>query len=146
MLVPPPVLLVVLVAACFGAHALWLDGFSYSPARIVVGCLVLVASVALIASCGRLFKQAGTPVRPTSPVTTIVKAGPYRISRNPMYLGMALILAGLGVLFGSYLFCAALVVFVAVVHFGVVLPEERYLESLQGETFREYKRQVRRWL
>ncbi len=146
MLVPPPILLFALIAACIVAQAFWLGGFTYSTPRSVVGALVLVASLALFASCIGLFRKAGTPFRPTSPATTIVGDGPYRISRNPIYLGMAGVLAGLGVLFGSYLFGAALVVFLVVVHFGVVLAEERYLDSLHGETYRQYKRQVRRWL
>ena len=53
---------------------------------------------------------------------------------------------GIGVLLGSYLFLAAFLLFVAVVHFGVVLPEERYLQSLHGETYSQYKQSVRRWL
>lgn len=146
MLFPPPILLLVLIAACIGAQAQWLGGFAYSSARTALGLLMLAASVVLIASSGRLFKKAGTPFRPTSPATTIVKSGPYRFSRNPMYLGMAGILAGLGVLFGSYCFGVALVVFLVAINFGVVHPEERYLESLHGEEYRRYKQEVRRWL
>jgi len=146
MLIPPPLLLLALIALCLGAQALWLGGFTVSPARDVLGALILLASVALFISCGRLFRKAGTPFRPTSPATAIVREGPYRFSRNPMYLGMAGLLAGLGVLLGGVSFAAAVVVFLGVVHFGVVLPEERYLESLLGETYRQYKRQVRRWV
>jgi len=146
MLIPPPILLSALAAACAGAQVLWLGGFTFSPTRDVIGGLMLLASVALVASCGRLFMQAGTPFRPTSPATAIVREGPYRFSRNPMYVGMAGLLAGLGVLLGSPCSAAGLVVFLVVIHFGVVLPEERYLESLHGESYRQYKRQVRRWL
>jgi len=70
----------------------------------------------------------------------------HRFSRNPMYLGMAGLIAGLGVLTGSFLFGLALVVFLAIVHYGVVLPEERYLEALHGAAYVEYKGRVRRWL
>jgi protein-S-isoprenylcysteine O-methyltransferase Ste14 len=109
MLIPPPILLLALIAACAVAQVVWF-------------------------------------VRPTSPTTAIVSEGPYRFSRNPMYLGMAGLLAGLGVLLGSPCFAAGLIVFLVVIHFGVVLREERYLESLHGETYRQYKRQVRRWV
>jgi protein-S-isoprenylcysteine O-methyltransferase Ste14 len=146
MLIPPPILLLALVAACAGAQVAWLGGFTFSPTRDVIGGLALLASVALVTSCGRLFMQAGTPFRPTAPATTIVREGPYRFSRNPMYLGMAGLLAGLGVLLGGVCFTAGLVVFLVVIHFGVALPEERYLETLHGETYRQYKRRVRRWV
>ncbi|MGP8121322.1 MAG: methyltransferase family protein [Xanthobacteraceae bacterium] len=146
MAFPPPILLAALIALCVGAQVMWFGGFAYSPTRTVLGLILVVASLALFLSCGRLFKQAGTPFRPTSPATAIVRTGPYRFSRNPMYLAMAGLLAGLGLLLGSYCFGVAMVVFVVAVNFGVVLPEERYLESLQGETYLQYKRQVRRWL
>jgi protein-S-isoprenylcysteine O-methyltransferase Ste14 len=146
MLIPPPILLLALIAACAVAQVVWCGGFTFSATRGVVGGLTLVASVALFVSCGQRFMQAGTPFRPTSPTTAIVSEGPYRFSRNPMYLGMAGLLAGLGVLLGSPCFAAGLIVFLVVIHFGVVLREERYLESLHGETYRQYKRQVRRWV
>ena len=106
----------------------------------------MLASVVLIASCSKRFTAAGTPVRPTSPATSIVTVGAYRFTRNPMYVGMAGLLAGLAVLVGSYVIGVAFVVFLVVVHYGVVLPEERYLQALHGGAYLEYKQRVRRWL
>jgi protein-S-isoprenylcysteine O-methyltransferase Ste14 len=63
-----------------------------------------------------------------------------------MYVAMASLLLGLGLLTGSWLFAVAAIVFVAVVNFGVVLPEERYMEALHGESYRQFKSKVRRWL
>jgi len=146
MIVPPPVLLVCLVVVCAAAQSLWLGWAAFSPVRASVGAVLIAISVVLIASCGKLFRSAGTPVRPVSPTTAIVREGPYRFTRNPMYVGMAGILAGLALLAGSYLIAGALFTFLAVVHFGVVLPEEQYLEALHGRAYIEYKEQVRRWL
>ena len=146
MLVPPPLLLLALMAVCVVAQAFWLGGLTFSPVRDALGLLALAASIGLVAACGARFVKAGTPFRPTSPTTAIVEDGPYRVSRNPMYLGMAGALAGLGVLFGGLCFAAAAVLFLIVVHFGVVLPEERYLEARHGAAYRQYKRRVRRWM
>ena len=145
MIVPPPVLLIGLVVVCAVAQSLWLGWTAISPLRAALGTILIALSTALIASCGKLFRRVGTPVRPTSPTTAIVKEGPYRFTRNPMYVGMAGILAGLALLAGSYPIAGALVIFLAVLHFGVILPEERYLEALHGRTYVEYKEQVRRW-
>ena len=145
MLVPPPFLLLGLVAASVVVHT-WLGWPKFSPLRASLGAAIVVASIVLIASCGKRFKAAGTPVRPTSPTTSIVSAGAYRFTRNPMYVGMAGVLAGLAVLSGSYLLGLALVAFVVVVHYGVVLPEEKYLQALHGSAYLEYKQHVRRWL
>ncbi len=146
MLVPPPVLLIALGAVGAAAQLLWFGSFAISPSGAALGIVVILASLFVEVWCWRRFKEAGTPFRPVSPATAIVNSGPYRFSRNPMYVGMAGLLAGLGALLGSWLFAAAVLLFVVVVHFGVVLPEERYLESLHGETYRQYKRSVRRWL
>lgn len=146
MLVPPPVLLVALAVLSAAGHVLWSGAFRFSLVRLLLGLFLMVGSVVLIVSCGNFFKKAGTPVRPVSPATTIVSAGPYRFSRNPMYVGMAGLLAGAGVLLASPVFAVAVIAFVAIVHFGVVLPEERYLESLHGQAYLRYKQSVRRWL
>ncbi len=146
MVLPPPFLLVGLIVICGLAHALWLGWPPLLPLRALSGLILAIAGLILIGSCGKVFRKAGTPVRPVSPTTTIVSAGAYRFSRNPMYVGMAGVLAGIAVFFGSYLLGVAVLVFVAVVHFGVVLPEERYLEALHGRAYLEYKGRVRRWL
>ena len=146
MVLPPPFLLIGLIVVCGLAHALWLGWAPLVPLRALVGLALAVAGLVLIGSCGKIFRRAGTPVRPVSPTTTIVSTGAYRFSRNPMYVGMVGVLAGIAVFSGSSLLGVAVLVFVAVVHFGVVLPEERYLEALHGKAYLEYKGRVRRWL
>lgn len=146
MLVPPPILLAVLALLSLAAHLVWQRYIVGSPVGIACGTAVVAASLALLGWSARAFKQAGTPVRPTSQAVSVVGVGPYRFSRNPMYVAMAGLLVGFGLLTGSWLFAAAAVVFLLVVHFGVVLPEESYMESLHGETYRQFKQQVRRWL
>lgn len=146
MVLPPPIIF-GLAAVGAGVVQYFLNGgFAFSEARSLIGGLAIVVSVILIGASVRFFKKAGTPVRPVSPTTTIVQSGPYRFSRNPMYVGMAGILVGLSVCLGSPLFLVALVAALAIVHFGVVLPEERYLEALHGEAYRRYKMSVRRWV
>ena len=146
MLLPPPVLLLGLAFICLAAQLIWFGHLGGSIAGAVVGATLIVASLGLLGWSSTKFKRAGTPVRPTSPAVAVVRQGPYRFSRNPMYLGMVGILAGFGLLSGSWFFAVGVLIFLVVVHFGVVLPEERYLEALHGQTYREFKSQVRRWL
>ncbi|MGO8917530.1 MAG: methyltransferase family protein [Stellaceae bacterium] len=146
MVLPPPIVFGLAAVGAAVAHYFLIGGYTLSEARSLIGGLIIVLSVMLMGASVRSFKRAGTPVRPVSPATTVVQSGPYRFSRNPIYVGMAGILVGLGVFLGSPLYLAALAAALAVVHFGVVLPEERYLEALHGEAYRQYKRSVRRWL
>ena len=146
MLIPPPILLVVIALSSAAVQWLCFGSFRISPWGVLVGSLLIIASLLGFASARRQFKIVGTPFRPISPSTAIVNAGPYRFSRNPMYVAMAGLLAGIGVLLGSYVFAAGVVVFLLVIHFGVVLREERYLDAELGEPYRQYKRSVRRWL
>lgn len=146
MLVPPPVLLLGLAVVGVVAHLAWFGHFVSSVFGAVAGAVVIVGSLALLRWSALTFKRSGTPVRPTSPAVAVVRHGPYRFSRNPMYVAMVGLLSGFGLVSGSWFFAAAALVFAVVVHFGVVLPEERYMESLHGEAFLEFKSQVRRWL
>lgn len=146
MLLPPPVLLFVAIVLGTVVHLQVLGPFTFTPVRSVLGGALAALSLFAIGTCVRRFNTVGTPFRPVSPSTAIVHSGLYRISRNPMYVGMAGILFGLSLLLSSYVLAIALLPFMITVHFGVVLPEERYLEARHGESYRQYKCSVRRWL
>lgn len=146
MLMPPPVLFGLLVKVAFLVQFLALGGVHASRMSGLVGGLLIAASMALLAASKQRFHDAGTPVRPKSRTTAIVDNGPYRFTRNPMYLAMAGVMTGLAVILGSLALAVAAVAFVVVVHYGVVLREERYLLGLYGDTYRGYMQRVRRWI
>ena len=92
------------------------------------------------------FVRAGTNPVPFSDASTVVTSGFYRISRNPMYLGMVLLLLG-GALKSGWLGAfLPIPLFVAIIHFRFILPEEQFMADAFGEEFLQYKSRVRRWL
>lgn len=116
------------------------------PAAIAVGLVGAVVWLALDPSAMRRFKEAGTEVPPSRPATALVRGGPYRFSRNPMYLGMLILLVAAGLAIGL-LWTIALAPAVFVVMDRAVIPrEEAYLERRFGDEYRLYRSEVRRWL
>lgn len=109
------------------------------------GRLPLLAC-ALFVSSVRTFRKAGTPVPGNRPTTTIVRAGPYGFSRNPIYLAFTLFQIGLAIWINSAGLLAALVPAVALMALVVIPREERYLEARFPSEYLPYKRAVRRWL
>jgi protein-S-isoprenylcysteine O-methyltransferase Ste14 len=93
-----------------------------------------------------LFLRAGTPLEPWQTPTALVATGPYRFTRNPMYLGLTLCLIGFALWLGTVTPAMLLPVFVALLTLGFVRPEERRLEQRFGESYRAYKARVRRWI
>jgi protein-S-isoprenylcysteine O-methyltransferase Ste14 len=115
------------------------------PLRVGGGVLMLAAIV--LASAARVaFARVGTEVNPMRPTTAITDAGPYRFTRNPMYVGLALLLVGIAFAFrlGWLLILAPVVL--AIMHWGVVLREERYLSRKFGAPYDAYRARVRRYL
>jgi len=94
----------------------------------------------------RTMEAAGTNINPALPATTIVSSGPFRFSRNPLYLCLTLMYLGLTLAVNTWWGIAVLVPLIIVMHFGVVLREERYLEQKFGESYRQYRSSVRRYL
>lgn len=116
------------------------------PARLVAGGLLALAGVVLgLLATGR-FRTAGTNIPPTLPATALVITGPYRWSRNPMYVAMTLLYSGLAVAAGSLWTLALVVPVLLLIRYGVVAREEAYLERKFGDSYRIYKSRVRRWL
>jgi protein-S-isoprenylcysteine O-methyltransferase Ste14 len=91
-------------------------------------------------------RKADTPVETIKPTTVIVANGPYRFTRNPIYIGMFLGQIGLAIGINSVWILAMLVPFYLVIRYGVVAREEAYLERKFGDVYLAYKSQVRRWL
>jgi protein-S-isoprenylcysteine O-methyltransferase Ste14 len=94
----------------------------------------------------RLFKRAGTTVKPFETSRRLVTGGPYRFSRHPMYVGMTAVLAGVAVGLGSVSPAVVAVAFAVVVDRAFITAEERAMVEAFGNEYEAYRRRVRRWL
>jgi protein-S-isoprenylcysteine O-methyltransferase Ste14 len=120
----------------------------FLPDRVCLplGASLIAAAVALFVSSIRAFRAAGTPVRGNRPTATIVRDGPYRRSRNPIYLAFSLGQLGLATWADSLWLLVTLAVAVAYVTTVAIPREERYLERTFGAAYLDYKAHVRRWI
>lgn len=111
-----------------------------------MGSLPLVIGVA-VSVCGAMrFKRHGTTVKPFQPATRLVTDGLYRFTRNPMYLGMVLILVGLALLLGSASPWLVVIGFQQWMRWMFIQPEERIMAEQFGKAYAVYRSRVRRWL
>jgi len=113
-----------------------------SPA---IGSVLAVAGVAIGAWAFVTMLRARTNIAPYKPSTTVVSGGPYRFSRNPIYVAMTLLYAGAALSFRIIPALILLPIALLLLHFGVIRREERYLEAKFGDRYREYRSRVRRW-
>jgi protein-S-isoprenylcysteine O-methyltransferase Ste14 len=145
-LVRPP--LVYLVSLVAGGLAQLAKPFPFLPGRVAVplGASLTVVAIALFAYSVATFRAAGTPVPARKPTTVIVRTGPYRFSRNPIYLAFSLLQLGIAIWANSVWLVATLVGAVALMAVVVVPKEEQYLERRFGAQYVDYKASVRRWL
>jgi len=120
----------------------------FLPAALVVpiGAPLVMVAVALFAYSVSTFRAAGTPVPARQPTTAIVRTGPYRFSRNPIYLAFSLFQLGIAIWVNSVWLLATLVAAVALIHYVVIPREEQYLERRFGAQYLDYKASVRRWV
>ncbi len=121
---------------------------SWPPFGVRLGATLLAggAWLALDGAAMALFRRAGTSMVPMNPTTVLVTSGPYRLTRNPMYLGMAFLYVALAFAFGVIWALALLPVVIVIVDRFVIAREEPYLERKFGQAYRDYKVRVRRWL
>jgi protein-S-isoprenylcysteine O-methyltransferase Ste14 len=115
------------------------------PARLL-GAALLLASIALARGAEGTMKRAGTNVRPDQPSLHLVTDGPFRYSRNPLYLSTLGLYGGVTLLVDALWPVLLLIPLLAVLRWGVIAREEQYLERKFGDEYRSYKARVRRWL
>jgi protein-S-isoprenylcysteine O-methyltransferase Ste14 len=146
VIAPPPLIFLAALGAGFKLDKSIGRGSVPLKVRVPVGAAALVAGTALMRTFVQAFARAGTPLDPYKPSEAIVTDGPYRLTRNPAYLGMTLTYAGISLLSDSPWALVPLPIAVAVTDRGVIAREERYLERKFGAPYLEYKRRVRRWI
>lgn len=112
----------------------------------MAGALFLLLGLALIASAMVKFTRSGTTIRPDRASSTLVIAGPYRFTRNPMYVGLAIAYFGLAIADRSPWSLILLPVVLTVIRYAVIAHEEAFLERRFGSSYIDYKARVRRWL
>lgn len=142
----PPFILLAHFAAGFALDWFCPAPFLPAPVQYALGAALILCAGAFAGSAIIRFLRAGTNVPTNRPTTALVTTGPYRFSRNPIYVGMLLLLAGVGVAVDSVWIVALAVPFALVLRFGVIAREERYLEAKFADAYRAYRARVRRWI
>ena len=128
------------------AHVLYpLPGLPLALA-LALGSVLTGSALALLIAALRAMRQAGTNVDPNQPTTTLVVKGPFRFSRNPIYLAFTLLYGGTAVLANALWAVLLLPLVLAVLRYGVITREEEYLERKFGGEYLAYKSRVRRWI
>jgi protein-S-isoprenylcysteine O-methyltransferase Ste14 len=143
--IPPAYLLAALLLMALLHQVLPLARILFAPYRYA-GIVIMALALALVLWAALLFHRARTGIVPFSPATSLVLGGPYRFTRNPMYLGMAGILLGAAILMGSLSPFAVIPAFMALIAERFIAPEEAMLERAFGRGYLGYKAKVRRWL
>jgi protein-S-isoprenylcysteine O-methyltransferase Ste14 len=146
VVIRPPLLFLASIAA--GVVLELVRPLPVIPASLerVLGIPLILFGIALLAWGVREFGRQGTNVPTNTPSLRIVRSGPYRLSRNPIYLGFTSFQLGIALWMNGGWLLATLAIALLVLRFGVVAREERYLEAKFGEEYRSYKREVRRWI
>lgn len=142
----PPVILLAVILVQISLH-LWLPIAEIVPESWRwSGVILIILGVVIIGGKAVAFRRAATTVIPFEESSSLVVSGLYRYTRNPMYVGMVIILLGVATLTGSLSPFAGPIMFVPLLNFRVIRHEETMLESQFGQDYNNYKAQVRRWI
>ena len=140
----PPLLLLGSIGLGFAPR--WLVPAEFLPLEWTVGGPILVAaSLGLFFWAASAMRRGGASIPTGEPTNALVLSGPYRFSRNPIYLSMICLLLGIGIWANSLWFLGLAAIAVAALNWGVISREEHYLERKIGEEYLAYKGRVRRW-
>jgi protein-S-isoprenylcysteine O-methyltransferase Ste14 len=149
VIAPPPLIYAVPLLLGLILHALFpirLVRFLPRMARIILGSSLVGLAVTLTALAFRAMRRAHTNVDPSQPATALVVEGPFKLTRNPLYLSLTLLYAGITMLVNTLWTMLLLPLILVVIRKGVIDREEQYLERKFGDQYLRYKASVRRWI
>ena len=147
---PPPILLLVCLFAGWSLD--WARNWLILPAtlwtapRVALSGALILLGLGLNVYCAWQFKKAQTCIKPWRATSSIITNGPYRYSRNPIYLGFAIAAAGIALAFNTWWMLLSTLAFVLIANKLVIEREEKYLEGKFGESYLNYRRETRRWI
>ena len=142
----PSFYFLVTAATMAGLHFLAPIGMLLHPPITDLGALLIAIGLGVLVWAAATFARVGTPIKPFEESTQLVTGGMYRLTRNPMYLGMVIVLFGIAILFGTISAFFPIPLFVWLIQTNFIGFEETALESTFGDEYRKYKKTVRRWL
>jgi protein-S-isoprenylcysteine O-methyltransferase Ste14 len=143
---PPPLIYAGALAIGLFVHRFFPVKFLPGAGARLLGRVCTVISGMLAISAFLEMRRAGTHVDPAQPATALVTQGPFRLTRNPLYLSLTLLYAGIALMVNSLWAIVLLPGALIVIRYGVINREERYLERTFGEQYLSYKAKVRRWI
>jgi protein-S-isoprenylcysteine O-methyltransferase Ste14 len=144
---PPPLIYGIPLLAGLLLHVASPRKFlPFSAIARILGAICIGTGIATVSAGFRTMRQAGTNIDPRQPATTVVTSGPFRFTRNPLYLSLALLYSGIALFLNSAWPMFFLPFVLTIMNRGVIDREEHYLEGKFGPEYLNYKTQVRRWL
>lgn len=146
VIAPPPLIFLGMVAAGIIGDSYLPLNFGSPTLRLVLGVLVSAGGLALSARSVLELVRYKTHPDPRRPTTYLVTSGPYRRSRNPIYVAFGLMHVGAGIWTGKLWVLLGVIPALLIVRYGVIGPEERYLQRTFAERYEAYRQSVRRWL
>jgi protein-S-isoprenylcysteine O-methyltransferase Ste14 len=142
----PPIIYAISILSGIGLNNIWPQAMPYGLHGRTYG-LCLIAVAVLIAVWSLLeFHKADTDVRPDKPDSTLITGGPYRFTRNPLYIVLTLTQLTTAVWLDNLWILLLVIPSVSIISRYAIAREERYLETLFGQNYLDYKKRVRRWL
>lgn len=141
----PPLLYAGAFALALILHVIWPLVLVPHPIAGWAGAALMLAGLAIVRRGIATMRGAGTNVPPNRPATVIVTTGPFRWSRNPLYVGLYIAFIGASLLINTWWGIIVLIPLFALMHYGVILREERYLAAKFGTPYADYRTRVRRY-
>ncbi|HMJ49011.1 MAG TPA: isoprenylcysteine carboxylmethyltransferase family protein [Burkholderiales bacterium] len=142
----PPLLYGIAFVFVLGLRWIWPLPMFDDAVALWPGIALVMVGVGIAIWGRNALKAAGTNINPSLPTTAIVTSGPFRLSRNPLYIALTLVYLGITLAINTWWGIVVLIPLLIVMHRGVILLEERYLEAKFGESYRQYCSRVRRYL
>lgn len=144
--IPPPIyFLIGLIAMILLSSFVPIGRWLHFPWRYI-GIIVIVLGFYLFLGSGMLFRKSGTNPRPGTRATLVVSKGSFKYTRNPMYLGLIIMLIGTSILLGTFSPLIVIPTVFLILHTQFVLREEKWMAEWFGEPYLEYKKKTPRWL